>query len=728
MQNVVDGTVFVAVALADFHHYNFLYSCFAAAALELGADDIGSTALQPSPRHVALRCWLGLARNAGECSASPQAATEIINLFGPVGERDRMIAAAERRLAARQVKFTAAQRLDLQGFQSSVVFFSGPAGNGKTQRIIALASHVLAEHAVSPDSVLCIYATPTKKMAEEFGCQLVEAMGSSEGIVPLGVDETGSRDRFEEHIREEARDLLKHERACVSAVDFTLNLLLRYRGHTWPDWNTLFLENALCCLLAMRHEFFDQVYYKAMYAAQIRRIASVRCVICTCRMLQKFCAGIASHAAAIRRDRKLIGFIDEVQYLPEQEVSGCLALLDSCFLFGDEQQHEKEIDNRAQERPRDAPIILTENPAQSSVMSWKSACAWARRCPTVQKIDAAETLRLGWSMVKTLQFIYPGTFDHVYTSKVADTLFLPILFEKSSHWVASNTLGEAEHDQAYFAHVLFVAAVEVVLAVHHNNQTPMRTVVMNSFLNRPLAYLELFLQEKLENTCWQLHSVFGLPRPSAHMYSYHALKGEGRLSLLGPTKVAGFSGPVGITLCGPRRLKDMSWRGMCLQRSKVYVALSRASERLHLLVVDLRKEVQIPCNGPLKQQGLDLGLSLSQIVDGQQVESTSNSVVRNQYSWVRACNHAEYVWRKWLNVPKDKQYIVPPARGMLPPTMFSEVMWQGIALESETARLIAMSPRRADGLQAVLDHAYIAYSGHGYRLGCAAYDRAERIY
>ena len=104
-------------------------------------------------------------------------------------------------------------------------------------------------------------------MAEEFECQLVEAMGSSEGIVPLGVDATGSTDRFEEHIREEARDLLEIERACVSAVDFTLKLLLLYRGQTWPEWNANFVEKAICYLLAMRHEFFDQVYYKAMYAA-----------------------------------------------------------------------------------------------------------------------------------------------------------------------------------------------------------------------------------------------------------------------------------------------------------------------------------------------------------------------------------------------------------------------------------------------------------------------------
>ena len=119
-----------------------------------------------------------------------------------------MITAAEKRLATRKVVFTAAQRQDLQNFSSSVVLFSGPAGNGKTQRIIALATHVLAQHADDSDSVLCIYATPTKKMAEEFECQLVEAMGSSEGIVPLGSDATGSTDRFEEHIREESRDLL----------------------------------------------------------------------------------------------------------------------------------------------------------------------------------------------------------------------------------------------------------------------------------------------------------------------------------------------------------------------------------------------------------------------------------------------------------------------------------------------------------------------------------------
>ena len=140
MQNVIHGTELITLTLADFHHYNFLYSCFAAAALEVGADDIGSTqiqfASQPSPRHVALRCWLGLARNGGECSDSPQAATEIINIFGPVGERDGMIAAAEERLAPRKVVFTAVQRQDLQEFKSSVVLFSGPGGNGKTQRII----------------------------------------------------------------------------------------------------------------------------------------------------------------------------------------------------------------------------------------------------------------------------------------------------------------------------------------------------------------------------------------------------------------------------------------------------------------------------------------------------------------------------------------------------------------------------------------------------------------
>jgi superfamily I DNA/RNA helicase len=172
-----------------------------------------------------------------------------------------MIAAAKQCLAPRKVVFTPAQSQDLQDFASSVVCFFGPAGNGKTQRIIALVTHVLAQHAIAPDSVLCIYATPTKKMAEEFEYHLVEAMGSSEGIVPLGVDATGSTDRFEEHIREEARNLLKNERACVSAVDFTLNLLQRYRGETWTVENANFIEKAMCYLLAMRHEFLGQVYY-----------------------------------------------------------------------------------------------------------------------------------------------------------------------------------------------------------------------------------------------------------------------------------------------------------------------------------------------------------------------------------------------------------------------------------------------------------------------------------
>ena len=243
MQNVIDGTVLVTLALADFYLYNFVYSCFAVAALELGADDIGSTApnctasqiqlaLQPPPRHLALRCWLGLARHEGACSASPQAATEIINIFGPAGERDGMISAAEQRLAPRKLVFTPAQRQDLQEFESSVVLFSGPAGNGKRQRIIALLTHVLAQHAVASDSVLCIYATPTKKMAEEFQNQLVEAMSSSEGIVMLGVDATGSTDHFEEHIRKEARDLSEDERACVSAVDFIESLAA-------PSWRDL---------------------------------------------------------------------------------------------------------------------------------------------------------------------------------------------------------------------------------------------------------------------------------------------------------------------------------------------------------------------------------------------------------------------------------------------------------------------------------------------------------
>jgi hypothetical protein len=84
-----------------------------------------------------------------------------------------------------------------------------------------------------------------KKMAEEFECQLVEAMGSSEGIAPLGVDATGSTYRFEEHIRDEARDLLQNEQACVSAVDFALELLLRYRGDTLLPWNILCVEKAI---------------------------------------------------------------------------------------------------------------------------------------------------------------------------------------------------------------------------------------------------------------------------------------------------------------------------------------------------------------------------------------------------------------------------------------------------------------------------------------------------
>ena len=232
---------------------------------------------------------------------------------------------------------------------------------------------------------------------------------------------------------------------------------------------------------------------------------------------------------------------------------------------------------------------------------------------------------------------------------------------------------------------------------------------MNSFLNIPFAYLEHLLQENLEGTCWKLHSVLGLPEPCGDMYSYHTLKASGRLSLLGPTKVGGFSGPVGITLCGIRQLKDSSWRGLCLKRAKVYVAISRASDRLHLPIVDLRDEVQIPSYEPLRGEGLALGLSSKQIIASKPGEIASRSVLSNQYNLVRLCNHSEFVWERWLGVPADKRYRIYSGRRMLPPTMFSEVMWEGIASESDTARFIAQSTCRADQLLAVLDHAFFEY-------------------
>ena len=156
--------------------------------------------------------------------------------------------------------------------------------------------------------------------------------------------------------------------------------------------------------------------------------------------------------------------------------------------------------------------------------------------------------------------------------------------------------GEVERQRDIFAYVLWLVAFEVVMLVMHPEPSSTRSVGILGFLRLPLGVLEQLLWYNLRDTYIGVHRAFGVDKPADgfDVYEYSALREAGYLRIFGPRAVSGITVTVAILLAFRRLGEDDCWMGLMLEPNLVYIMLTRATDRCHIVVEDLSAGVRLP--------------------------------------------------------------------------------------------------------------------------------------
>ena len=140
----------------------------------------------------------------------------------------------------------------------------------------------------------------------------------------------------------------------------------------------------------------------------------------------------------------------------------------------------------------------------------------------------------------------------------------------------------------------------------------------------------------------QASSIPGVPR--AELYNYKELKQRGLLILKSAEPPGGIDRRVAIVLGEHRQKDDISWEGEMCFKNLLRIALSRASERCHFLLEDLRG-----CYGALRRRSSAGGQYRLQHASWKIRRGSGNEhslledKSRRQMPWVRLCALAAMV-------------------------------------------------------------------------------------
>ena len=135
-------------------------------------------------------------------------------------------------------------------------------------------------------------------------------------------------------------------------------------------------------------------------------------------------------------------------------------------------------------------------------------------------------------------------------------------------------------------------------------------IVVICMLNKVAEHLRAFLRWALPKAMERLRVSLGWWTPSARYdnFNFDTLVQLGMLRVLGPIAVRGFTFKVAFWLGLRRRLRDETWFGLILCWNVLYVHFTRASDRLYILMEDLREGILLPESGALRSKGLRMGV------------------------------------------------------------------------------------------------------------------------
>ena len=138
-----------------------------------------------------------------------------------------------------------------------------------------------------------------------------------------------------------------------------------------------------------------------------------------------------------------------------------------------------------------------------TVLQGQNAMSWLLRCKRVQKFQMHGTHRIGHSLVKLVQEMWPGAHDHLHSYRHTDTLPVLVLFGAPGQAdpVVYTADYEAMLNTMVAAHLLQMVAVECVAMVSRPKDQRGK-IVITAGLRSVLDAIQKVLKGCLSKAVW----------------------------------------------------------------------------------------------------------------------------------------------------------------------------------------------------------------------------------
>jgi hypothetical protein len=212
-------------------------------------------------------------------------------------------------------------------------------------------------------------------------------------------------------------------------------------------------------------------------------------------------------------------------------------------------------------------------------------------------------------VVSLLKQVFQNQLRDLVSIRSTDTLVLLTLFEDTESNYDDHSC-EITSSYGFFATVLLQLTFEIVFYFLHKgySQTPTDNIpiLIIGHLPGPLAFLDAFLIRSLQEACTRLRNELRLPALSQgfETYDYWSLRKAGILQLVGAQKSGGMTCTAAIVFVPKRNMHDAEWRGDMLKLHLLYLALTRATDRVYIFAGRLagatsNKGHGRPCHGSI---------------------------------------------------------------------------------------------------------------------------------
>ena len=565
-------TVVVTLILEDLHGYYFAHEALRLA-WKRGGDE------------ASLRMFWGMPPSRSAGSSDDPAASAISAFFGQACSLEREGYINDSKTQLQVVAFTPSQLEVLRGLRGNARV-DCPPGCGKTLLALALCVRILqspVQHKLWVTQASLLQVDSFFTMLQEVASRL----GATDRITRMGRGDNMWDERFHQHVEKAASGRYPAELEMLHLLDRVVKALV---SHLHIDG----MEALAVHVMKLRVNLWATLQH--LWRNIAREIVDrVQVVVSTACMRVKHNARLVpgwSRYLLRGNERVRWGLIkDEYHQESHEETAAGIVGAHWALYLGDGHQAKEPTGGGAQPM-LGGPLLGTRQSSHDSPLRRHSTARWLDRNMAVDTFELIGSHRLGGLLVRVLQHMFPGKYNALKPRHGHETMVLPVVFERRLQGDHDDS-GYFQSNRRLFAQAAQILGLEVLEWVAMRRTKPILVLACHlTMLQRFVVYAH----QKLRGIIEDLQRING--RLTGNLegvdFSLEALVDRRAIAFAGMQKSGGFDGQVAILLLPHRNELDAGWRGDLVERHLIYIGLSRVSERVWVLLEDLRGEIVAP--------------------------------------------------------------------------------------------------------------------------------------